>query len=25
MVWLRVGGDTGAGRERGSRRTTIAS
>ncbi len=25
MVWLRVGGDTGAGRQRGSRRTTIAS
>jgi hypothetical protein len=25
MVWLRVGGDTGEGRERGSRRTTIAS
>ncbi len=25
IVWLRVGGDTGAGRERGSRRTTIAS
>ncbi len=25
MVWLRVGCDTGAGRERGSRTTTIAS
>ncbi len=25
MVWLRVRGDTGPGRERGSRRTTIAS
>jgi hypothetical protein len=25
MVWLRVGGDTCAGRERGSRRTAIAS
>jgi hypothetical protein len=25
MVWLHVGSDTGAGRERGSRRTTIAS
>jgi hypothetical protein len=25
MVWLRVGADTGAGRERASRRTTIGS